>query len=116
MVIKYNFIISLRRALYYITCGIVTKSYDLYFGPRDHLGVWCLSKCSYQVIMFGDPLGDVLSVGVLCSVYKARCCRSSGLGKKEMSLKHRGTKATQQYLDNHILLCKTNGIRYVPHS
>ena len=92
------------------------KCYDLYFELCDHIGVrWC-SKCSYQVIMFGSPLGDMLSIGVLCSVYKARCCRSSGLGKKEMSLRHKRTKATQQDLDNHILLCRTNGIDYVPHS
>ena len=116
MVIKYNFIISLRRALYYKLCGVVTKCYDLYFGSCGHIGVWCLSKCSYDVIMCGGPLGDAPSIGVLCSVYKARCCRSSGLGKKEMSLRHKRTKATQQDLDNHILLCKTNGIDYVPHS
>ena len=66
--------------------------------------------------MFGDPLGDASSIGVLCSVYKARCCRSSGLGKKEMSLRHKRTKATQQDLSNNILLYKTNGIDYVPHS
>ena len=60
--------------------------------------------------MFGDPLGDAPSIGVLCSVYKARCARSSGLGKKEVSLSHRRTKATQQDLNNHILLYKTNGI------
>ena len=94
----------------------MSKSYDLYFGPCDHIGSgWC-SKCSYDVIMFGSPLGDAPSIGVLCSVYKARCCRSSGLGKKEMSLRHKSTKATQQDLDNHILLCRTNGMEYVPHS
>ena len=38
------------------------------------------------------------------------------LGKKEMSLRHKRTKATQQDLDNHILLYKANGIDYVPHS
>ena len=63
--------------------GIVTKCYDLYFGLCDHIGVrWC-SKCLYNVIMCRGPLGDVLSIGVLCSVYKARCCRSSGLGKSK---------------------------------
>ena len=70
----------------------------------------------YDVIMCGGPLGGAPSVGVLCSVYKARCCRSSGLGKKQVSLRHKGTKATQQDLDNHILLYKANGIDYVPHS
>ena len=84
--------------------------------PYNHIGVWCLSKCSFHVIMCGGLLGDAPSIGVLCSVYKARCCRSSGLGKKEMSLRQKRTKATQQHLDNHILLCKTNGIDYVPHS
>ena len=97
-------------------CGIVTKRYDLYFGSCGHIGVWCLSKCSYDVIMSGGPLGDAPSIGVLCSVYKARCCRTSGLGKKQVSLRHKRTKATQQDLDNHILLYKTNGIDYVPHS
>ena len=33
-----------------------------------------------------------------------------------MSLRHKRTKATQQDLDNHILLYKMNGIDYVPHS
>ena len=93
---------------------IVTKRYDLYFGSCGHIGVSVCSKCSYDVIMFGGPLGDAPSIGVLCSVYKARCSRSSGLGKKEMSLRHKRTKATQQDLGNHILLCKTNGIDYVP--
>ena len=97
-------------------CDIVSKPYGLYFGSCDHIGSgWC-SKCSYDVIMCGGPLGGAPSIGVLCSVYKARCCRSSDLGKKEMSLRHKRTKATQQDLSNHILLCKTNGIDYVPHS
>ena len=94
----------------------MTKCYDLYFGSCGHIGVWCLSKCSSDVIVSGGPFGDAPSIGVLCGVYKARCCRSSGLGKKEMSLRHKRTKATQQDLDNHILLYKTNGIDYVPHS
>ena len=97
-------------------CGIVTKRYDLYFGSCGQIGVrWC-SQCSYDVIICGGPLGDAPSIGVLCSVYKARCCRSSGLEKKQVSLRHKGTKATQQDLSNHILLYKTNGIDYVPHS
>ena len=33
-----------------------------------------------------------------------------------MSLRHKRTKATQQDLGNHILLCRTNGIRYVRYS
>ena len=100
----------------YEFCDIVSKPYGLYFGSCDHIGSgWC-SKCSYDVIMCGGPLGGAPSIGVLCSVYKARSCRSSGLGKKEMSLRHKRTKATQQDLSNHILLCKTNGIDYVPHS
>ena len=100
----------------YICSYIVSKSYNLYFWPHGHIEVrWC-SQCSYQVIMFGGPLGGTPSFGVLCSVYKARCCRSSGLGKKQVSLRHKRTKATQQDLSNHILLYKTNGIGYVPHS
>ena len=39
-------------------------------------------ECPYYVIMFVGPLGDALSLGDLRSVYKAGCCRSSGLGKK----------------------------------
>ena len=97
-------------------CDIVNKPYDLYFGPHGHIGVCCLSKCSYQVIMFGGPLGDASSIGVLRSVYKARGCRTSGLGKKQVSLSHKRIKATQQDLSNHILLYKTNGIDYGPHS
>ena len=67
-------------------------------------------ECSFQVIMFVGPLGDALSFGILCSVYKAGCCRSSGLGKKQVSFRHKRTKATQQDLGNHIQLCKTNGM------
>ena len=60
----------------------MSKPYGLYFGSCDHIrSGWC-SKCSYDVIMCGGPLGGAPSIGVLCSVYKARCCRSSGLGKK----------------------------------
>ena len=33
-----------------------------------------------------------------------------------MSFRHKRPKATQQDLGNHIQLCKTNGIGYVPHS
>ena len=52
-------------------CDVVTKRYDLYFGSCDHIGTrWCL-RCSFHVIMFGGPLGDALSLGILCSVYKA---------------------------------------------
>ena len=46
-------------------------------------------ECSFHVIMFVGPLGDALSLGDLCSVYKAGCCRSSGPGKKQVSLRHR---------------------------
>ena len=46
------------------------------------------------MIVFEDPFEDTLPVGVLCSVYKARYCRGSDLGKKEMSLRHKRTKAT----------------------
>ena len=52
-------------------CDVVTKCYDLYFGSCDHIGTrWCL-RCSFHVIMFVGPLGDALSLGILCSVYKA---------------------------------------------
>ena len=63
-------------------CGVVTKRYDLYFGSCDHIGTRRCLRCLYHVIMFGGPLGDTMSFGDLCSVYKAGCCRSSGLGKK----------------------------------
>ena len=46
-------------------------------------------ECSFRVIMFGGPLGDALSFGDLCSVYKAGCCQSSDLWKKQVSLRHR---------------------------
>ena len=76
----------------------MTKPYGLHFGSCDHIGSgWC----SYHVIMVQGLLGDVLSIGVLCSVYKARCSRSSGLGKKQVSLRHKRTKATQQDLDTY---------------
>ena len=39
-------------------------------------------KCSFHVTMFGGPLGDALSFEILCSVYKAGCCRSSGPWEK----------------------------------
>ena len=65
--------------------------------------------------MCGGPLGDAPFIGVLCSVYKARCSRSSGLWKKQVSLRHKRTKATQQDLSNHIPLYKTDGIEDVPH-
>ena len=63
-----------------------------------------------------DVIVSQRSIGVLCSVHKARCCRSSGLGKKQVSLRYKRTKATQQDLDNHTPLCRTNGVDYVPHS
>ena len=66
----------------YGICNVVAKRYDLYFGSFDHIGTkWCL-RYLYYAIMFVGPLGDALSLGDLCSVYKARCCPSSGLGKK----------------------------------
>ena len=36
--------------------------------------------------------------------------------EKQVSFRHKRTKATQQDLGNHIQLCKVNGISYVPHS
>ena len=86
-------------------CGIVSKPYGLDFGSCDHSGSgWC----SYQVIMFGDPLGDAPSTGVLCSVYKARCSLSSIPAWEKASVPQTQiTDATQQDLDNHILLGKT---------
>ena len=73
----------------YRICDIVTECYDLYFGSCDHIGMQRWLRCSFHVIMFVGPLGDALSFGILCSVYKAGCCRSSGLGKKQVSLRHR---------------------------
>ena len=79
---------------------------------------WTLA--SLKVLVSGDhgwwPTRRRGVVGVLCSVYKARCSRSSGLGKKQVSLRHKRTKATQQDLNNYILLCKKNGIGYVRYS
>ena len=73
-------------SLYHSFCGIVTRCYDPYFGSCDHIVLrWCL-RCSYEVIICGGLLGDAPSIGVLCSVYKARCCRTSGLWKKQVSL------------------------------
>ena len=71
-------------------------------------------ECSFHVIMFVGPLGDALSLGDLCSVYKAGCCRSSGLGKKQVSFRHKRTKATQQDLGNHILVHRSNGMDMFP--
>ena len=86
------------------------------FGSCDHIGTRGYLRCSFHVIMFVGPLGDALSFGILCSVYKAGRCRSSGLGKKQVSLRHKRTKATQQELSNHILVHNTNDIEYVRHS
>ena len=91
-------------------CDVVIKCYDLYFGSCDHIGTRWYLRCSFHVIMFGGPLGDALSLGDLCSVYKAGCCRSSDLGKKQVSFRHKRTKATQQDLSNHILEHRSNGI------
>ena len=68
------------------------------------------TECSFHVTMFVSPLGDALSLGDLSSVYKAGCCRSSDLGKKQVSFRHKRTKATQQDLSNHILEHRSNGI------
>ena len=52
-----------------------------------------------------------------CVVYIKRDVVGAGaLGKKQVSLRHKRTKVTQQDLCNHIQLCKTNGIGYAPHS
>ena len=65
--------------------------------------------------MFVVPPGDAPSLGVSCSVYKSEVLSElRALGKKQVSLRHKRTKATQQDLSNHILLYKTNGIDYVP--
>ena len=66
-----------------------TRNLHLYFGSCDLVGAMCHSECSFHVIMFGGPLGDALSFGDLCSVYKAGCCQSSDLWKKQVSLRHR---------------------------
>ena len=75
-----------------------------------------IPKCSYHVIMFGGPLRDAPSIGVLCSVYNTRCLSELGPWKKQVSLRHKRTKATQQDLSTHILLYKTNCIDHVPHN
>ena len=97
-----------------VRCGVLAKIYIL--SHAIILGSSVTPEYLYHVIMFGGPLGDALSLGILGSVYKAGCCRSSGLGKKQVSLRHKRTKATQQDLSNHILLSKTNGTSYDPHS
>ena len=97
-------------------CDVAIKCYDLYFGSCDHIGTRRCLRRSFHVIMFGGPLGDALSLGILCSVYKAVCCRSSGLGKKQVSFRHKRTRATQQDLGNHILVHRSNDISHVPHS
>ena len=73
-------------------------------------------ECSFHVIMFVGPLRDALSFGDLCSVYKAGCLSEFGPWEKASVAQTQRTKATQQDLGNHIQLCKTNGIGYVPHS
>ena len=67
-------------------------------------------ECSFHVTMFRAPLGDALSFGDLCSVYKAGCCQSFGPWEKASVAQTQRTKATQQDLGNHIQLCKTNGM------
>ena len=83
-------------------CNVVTKYAYLYCGSCDHIELQYHLECSYHVAMFVGPLGDALSLGDLCSVYEAGCCWVSGLGKKQVSLRHRRTKTTQQDLCNHI--------------
>ena len=63
-------------------CNVVTKYSYLHCGSCDHIELQYHLECSYHVIMFVGPLGDSLSFGDLCSVYKVGYCRSSGPGKK----------------------------------
>ena len=60
--------------------------------------------------MFVGPLGDALSFGDLCSVYKAWCCRSSGLGKRQVSFRHREPRPHNRisvtiYLNIGLMVC-----------
>ena len=49
----------------------MTKCYDLYFGSCGHIGVWCLSKCSYDVIV-GEIRSESLCPSETCVVYIKR--------------------------------------------
>ena len=64
--------------------------------------------------MFGGPLGDAPSIGVLCSYIKRGVVGARALGKRKCPSDTREPRPHEQDLDNHILLCKTNGIDYVP--
>ena len=62
-------------------------------------------------------LGDLFLVLESCVVYiKRGVVGARALGKRKCPSNTREPKATQQDLSNHILLYKTNGIDYVPHS
>ena len=93
---------------------IVSKCYDLYFGSLlDQDGaqsVRTMLSCSATHSGTRRPSES-------CVAYiKRGVLGARALGKKQVSLRHKRTKATQQDLSNHILLCSTNGIDYVPHS
>ena len=66
--------------------------------------------------MFGGPLGDAPSIGVLCSVYRAGFLSELGPWEKASFTQIQIARPTKQDLSNHILLCRTNGMDYVPHS
>ena len=71
--------------------------------------------CLFLMSILKGPLGDTLYFRDLCGVYKAGNSLGSGLGKKQVSLRHKGATATQQDFSNHILVHKTKGIEYVLH-
>ena len=72
-------------------------------------------ECSFHVIMFVGPLGDARP-SETCVAYIKR--NVVGVGPWEASgvFSTQRTKATQQDLCNHILVHRSNGIGYVPHS
>ena len=49
----------------------MTKCYDLYFGSCGHIGVWCLSKCSYDVIV-GEIRSETHHPSESCVAYIKR--------------------------------------------
>ena len=73
---------------------VVTEPYALYFGL----------------------FAEALSVGVFVVYIKRGVVEAQALRKGQCHSETRRTKAAQQNLNNHILLCKTNGIGYVPRS
>ena len=59
--------------------------------------------------------GGTLVLSVSCVAYIKRGVVGARPLKKQVSFTHKRTKVPQQDLDNYILLCRTNGMDYVPH-